>query len=54
MVLSAYGFEAGLGIGVIGGALFGAAIGFRINRRPPKMRYPMALFRRILIRLYRK
>ncbi len=48
-LLYAYGFEFGIVVGLLGGALFGAAIGFRITRRPPKMRYPMALFRRILI-----
>ena len=47
-LLYAYGLEVGLGTGLIGGALFGAAIGFRISRRPPKMRFPMALLRRIL------
>ena len=48
-LLYAYGFEVSLIIGLIAGALFGAAIGFRFSRKPPKMRYPMALFRRILI-----
>ncbi|MGB2964165.1 MAG: hypothetical protein WBB69_09270 [Anaerolineales bacterium] len=48
-LLYAYGFEISLVIGLVAGALFGAAIGFRISRKPPKMRYPMALFRRILI-----
>ena len=47
-LLYAYGFEVGLGIGLLGGALFGAAIGFRIKHRPLKMRFPMALFRRVL------
>jgi len=48
-LLYAYGFEFGIGIGLATGALFGAAIGFRINRRPLKMRYPMALLRRMLM-----
>jgi len=45
----AYGFEFSLAIGLAVGALFGAAIGFRISRKPLKMRYPMALLRRILM-----
>lgn len=48
-LLYAYGFEFGYLVGLLGGAFFGAAIGFRISRRPPKMRYPMSLLRRILI-----
>ena len=48
-LLYAYGFEFGIWVGLLGGAFFGAAIGFRISRRPPKMRYPMALLRRMLI-----
>ena len=48
-LLYAYGFELGMGIGLVVGGLFGAAIGFRISRRPPKMRYPMALLRRMLM-----
>ena len=47
-LLYAYGLEIGIGVGLLGGALFGAAIGFRISRRPLKMRFPMALLRRIL------
>ena len=48
-LLYASGFEFGnlLGLGI--GALFGVAIGFRISRRPPKMRYPMYLLRRALM-----
>lgn len=48
-LLYAYGFEFGILVGLLGGAFFGAAIGFRISRRPPKMRYPMYLLRRMLI-----
>jgi hypothetical protein len=48
-LLFAYGFEVGIGIGIVVGALFGAAIGFRISRRPPKMRYPLVLLRRMLM-----
>ena len=48
-LLYSYGFEFGTLVGLLTGAFFGAAIGFRISRRPPKMRYPMALLRRILI-----
>ena len=48
-LLYASGFEFGelLGLGI--GALFGVAIGFRISRRPPKMRYPIHLLRRTLM-----
>jgi hypothetical protein len=48
-LLYASGFEFGelLGLGI--GALFGVAIGFRISRRPPKMRYPIYLLRRTLM-----
>jgi hypothetical protein len=48
-LLYASGFEFGdlLGLGI--GALFGMAIGFRISRRPPKMRYPIYLLRRTLM-----
>ena len=47
-LLYSYGFEFGTLVGLLGGAAFGAMIGVRITRRPPKMRYPMVLFRRIL------
>ena len=47
-LLVGYGFEFNLGLGVLIGTLFGAAIGFRISKRPPKMRYPMGMLRRIL------
>jgi hypothetical protein len=43
------GFEFGTLVGLVTGALFGVAIGFRIIRRPPKMRYPMYLLRRTLL-----
>jgi len=48
-LLYSNGFEFGTLVGLLAGAFFGAAIGFRISRRPPKMRYPMYLLRRILI-----
>ena len=48
-VLYAYGFDFGFEVGIIGGALLGAAIAFRTSRRPPKMRYPMMLLRRMFI-----
>jgi len=48
-LLYAYGFEFGNLVGLLGGAFFGLAIGIRISRRPPKMRYPMYLLRRMLI-----
>ena len=45
----AYGFEIGIVVGLLAGAAFGVLIRIRISRKPPKMRYPMALFRRILM-----
>ena len=48
-LLYGYGFEFSLWLGVLTGALFGAAIGFRISKRPPRMEYPMAIFRRIMM-----
>ena len=48
-LLYASGFEFGGGVGLVIGASFGVAIGFRIIRRPPKMRYPMYLLRRTLL-----
>jgi hypothetical protein len=47
-LLYAYGFEFSMLIGILGGAAFGAALGFRITRKPPKMRYPLSLLRRTL------
>ena len=46
-LLSAYGFERDIWLPIIIGALFGVAIGFRISVRPPKMRYPMYMARRM-------
>jgi len=48
-LLYGYGFEFSLWLGVLIGALFGAAIGFRITKKPPRMEYPMAIFRRIMM-----
>ena len=48
-LLYASGFEFGVLLGLGAGALFGIAIGFRIVRKPPKMRYPMYLLRRTLL-----
>ncbi len=48
-LLYGYGFEFNLVLGVLIGALFGVAIGFRISKRPPRMEYPMAIFRRIMM-----
>jgi hypothetical protein len=48
-LLIGYGFEISLGLGVLIGLFFGVAIGFLINRKPPRMEYPIALFRRILM-----
>ena len=51
---TAYGFLVAGGFGsdfllLMGiGMLFGLAIGFRITRKPPKMRYPRFLLRRRL------
>ena len=47
-LLYASGFEFGIIVGLVAGALFGIAIGIRIVRNPPKMRYPMVLLRRTL------
>ena len=48
-LLYSAGFELGVVVGLVAGTLFGVAIGFRIIRRPPKMRYPMYLLRRTLL-----
>ena len=48
-LLYSSGFEFGVLVGLVAGALFGIAIGIRIVRRPPKMRYPMVLLRRTLL-----
>ena len=48
-LLYASGFEFGYLVGLGIGALFGIAVGFRITRRPPRMRYPMYLLRRTLM-----
>ena len=48
-LLYGYGFEFSLWLGVSIGALFGVAIGFRISIKPPKMEYPMSIFRRIMM-----
>jgi hypothetical protein len=48
-MLYSSGFDFGIIVGLVTGALFGVAIGFRIIRRPPKMRYPMYLLRRTLL-----
>ena len=48
-LLYGYGFEFNLVLGVLIGALFGLAIGFRISKRPPRMEYPMPIFRRIMM-----
>ena len=42
-------FEFGVVVGLAIGALFGLAIGYRVIRNPPKMRYPMYLLRRTLM-----
>jgi len=48
-LLYSSGFEFGVLVGIMAGALFGIAIGIRIIRKPPKMRYPMSLLRRTLL-----
>jgi len=48
-LLLAAGFEWSNGMGLIVGLLFGIAIGFRLTRKPPRMRYPMFRFRRIMV-----
>jgi len=46
-LLFGIGFEGGVVLPAITGMLFGIAAGFRISVRPPRMRYPMYLGRRI-------
>lgn len=48
-LLYAYGFEFSFALGILAGAAFGAAVGFRISHKPLRMRYPMFLLRRILL-----
>ena len=48
-LLYAYGFEFSMYLGILAGTAFGAALGFRITYKPPKMRYPMYMFRRVLL-----
>ena len=48
-LLYAYGFEFSLILGGLAGAAFGAAVGFRITHKPPRMRYPAFMLRRILL-----
>ncbi len=48
-LLVGYGFEFSLGLGVLIGTLFGAAIGFQISKKPPRMEYPIALFHWIML-----
>jgi len=48
-LLYAYGLEFSMLIGFLGGAAFGAGLGFRITRKPPRMRYPLYMLRRVLL-----
>lgn len=48
-LLLASGFEWSIGLGLVIGLLFGMAIGVRLTIKPPRMRYPMFRFRRIMI-----
>jgi hypothetical protein len=48
-LLMAAGFEWSIGLGLITGLLFGIAIGVRLTFKPPRMRYPMFRFRRIMV-----
>jgi len=48
-LLYAYGFEFSIPLGILAGAAFGAAIGFRVTHKPPKMRYPLFMLRRTLL-----
>lgn len=48
-LLYGYGFEISLWLGILIGVTVGAAIGFRLSKRPPRMEYPMAIFRRIMM-----
>ena len=50
MAGAAFGYGLGsLWFGIVAGILFGLAIGYRLQRVPIKMRYPMYLIRRILL-----
>jgi hypothetical protein len=50
MAGAAFGYSLGsLWIGIIVGSLFGLAIGYRLQKVPIKMRYPMPIIRRILL-----
>jgi hypothetical protein len=46
-LLYGFGFERDVWLPIIIGILFGVAIGFRFSIRPPKMRYPMYMARRM-------
>lgn len=46
-LLYSFGFERSVWLPIIIGTLFGVAIGYRLSIRPPTMRYPMHLARRM-------
>lgn len=46
-LLYGFGFDRDVWLPIIIGILFGVAIGFRLSMRPPKMRYPMFMARRM-------
>ncbi|MFN2112716.1 MAG: hypothetical protein ACK2TT_06330 [Anaerolineales bacterium] len=48
-LLYALGFEFSAYLGILIGAAFGAAVGFRLTRKPLRMRYPLFMLRRILL-----
>ncbi len=48
-LLYALGFEFSYYLGILTGVAFGAALGFRISRKPPRMRYPLFMLRRALL-----
>jgi len=48
-LLLAAGFEWSFGLGLVAGLLLGLAIGVRLTIKPPRMRYPMYRFRRIMV-----
>ena len=48
-LLYAYVFDYHAALGVLGGAGLGPAVGFWISKRPPRMRYPIFMLRRILL-----
>lgn len=51
-LLYAYSFEIKAALVILAGMGVGAAVGFRISKRPPRMRYPMFRLRWILLAVF--